>query len=173
MQAHPLGNGATNIILINKEKIQRTIIKNKTIMTTFFIEALVFILVLLLFALFASWIGKFNGNRKEQFIEKTLSRKEAFIDKSIENVLDKVSTTVTSCIDMARDSSKIGPWYLVVYTQDSNYPIWISNNTIRSVHPDSANNKIIVKQFNGEDMVIENVISYELCSANEMCDYDM
>ena len=34
-------------------------------MTTFFIEALVFILVLLLFALFASWIGKFNGNRKE------------------------------------------------------------------------------------------------------------
>ena len=142
-------------------------------MTTFFIEALVFILVLLLFALFASWIGKFNGNRNEQFIEKILDRKEAFIYKAIEKVLDKVSTTVTSGIDMAMDSSKIGPWYLVVYTEDSNYPIWISNNTIRSVHPDPANNKIIVNQFNGEDIVIENVESYELCSASDMCDYDM
>ena len=97
----------------------------------------------------------------------------AFIDNAIEKVLDKVSTTVTSCIDMVMDSSKIGPWYLVVYTQDSNYPIWISNNTIRSVHPDPANNKIIVKQFNGEDMVIENVENYELCSGSDMCDYDM
>ena len=142
-------------------------------MTTFFIEALVFILVLLLFALFASWIGKFNAKCKDEFIEKTLDRKEAFIDKAIENVLDKVSTTVTSCIDMASDSSKIWPWYLVVYTQDSNYPIWISNNTIRIVQPDPANNKIIVKQFNGEDIVIENVESYELCSGSDMCDYDM
>lgn len=142
-------------------------------MTTFFIEALVFILVLLLFALFASWIGKFNGNRKEQFIEKTLSRKEAFIDKSIENILDKIHTAVTSDITMAMNQHKTGPWFLVVYIQDSNYPIWISNNTIRSVHPDSANNKIIVKQFNGEDIVIENVESYELCSGSDMCDYDM
>ena len=142
-------------------------------MTTFFIEALVFILVLLLFALFASWIGKFNGNRNEQFIEKILDRKEEFIDKAFEKVLDKVSTTVTSCIDMAMDSSKIGPWYLVVYTQDSNYPIWISNNTIRSVHPDPEHCKIIIKQFNGEDIVIENVESYELCSGSDMCDYDM
>lgn len=142
-------------------------------MTTFFIEELVFILVLLLFAIFASWIGKFNGNRKEQFIEKTLSRKEEFIDKSIEKVLDKVSTTVTSGIDMAMDSSNIGPWYLVVYTKDSNYPIWISNNNIRSIHPDAENRKLIIKQFNGEDMVIENVENYELCSGNNMCDYDM
>ena len=142
-------------------------------MTTFFIEALVFILVLLLFALFASWIGKFNGNRKEQFIEKTLDRKESFIDKAIEKVLDKVSTTVTSGIDMAMDQHKTGPWYLVVYTQDSNYPIWVSNNNIRIVHPDPQNSKIIIKQFNGEDIVIENVESYELCPANEMCDYDM
>lgn len=142
-------------------------------MTTFFIEAIVFILVLLLFAIFTSWIGKFNGNCKEQFIEKILDRKEEFIDKAIEEVLDKVSTTVTSGIDMAMDSRKIGPWYLVVYTKDSNYPIWISNNTIRSVHPDPANNKIIVKQFNGEDIVIENVESYELCSGSDMCDYDM
>ena len=142
-------------------------------MTTFFIEALVFILVLLLFAIFASWIGKFNGNRKEQFIEKILDRKEEFIDKAFEKVLDKVSTTVTSGIDMAMDSSKIGPWYLVVYNKDSNYPIWISNNNIRSIHPDAENRKLIIKQFNGEDMVIENVDSYELCSGSDMCDYDM
>ena len=30
-----------------------------------------------------------------------------------------------------------------------------------------------LKQFNGENMVIENVINYELCAANDMCDYDM
>ena len=131
-------------------------------MTTFFIEALVFILVLLLFALFASWIGKFNAKCKDEFIEKTLDRKEAFIDKAIEKVLDKTM-----------DQHKTGPWFLVVYTQDSNYPIWISNNNIRSVYPDPQNSKIIVKQFNGGDMVIENVISYELCSANDMCEYDM
>ena len=142
-------------------------------MTTFFIEALVFILVLLLFALFASWIGKFNGNRNEQFIEKILDRKEEFIDKAFEKVLDKVSTTVTSGIDMAMDQHKTGPWYLAVYTEDSNYPIWISNNNIRSVHPDPKNRKIIIKQFCNEDMVIENVINYEMCSANDMCDYDM
>ena len=145
-------------------------IKNKTIMTTFFIEALVFILVLLLFALFASWIGKFNGNRKEQFIEKViLKRKEEFVEKAI----DKVSSLLTSKIAVVMDQYKAGPWYLVVYTKDSNYPIWISNNTIRSVHPDTQNRKLIIKQFNGEDMVIENVENYEMCSGNDMCDYDM
>ena len=136
-------------------------------------STIIAIIILLLFTIFAAWIDNFNAKDKLAFIEKTLDRKEAFIDKAIEKVLDKVSTTVTSGIDMARDSSKIGPWFLVVYTQDSNYPIWISNNTIRSVHPDPANNKIIVKQFNGEDMVIENVVSYEMCSGNDMCDYDM
>ena len=134
---------------------------------------LIAIIIVLLFTIFAAWVGKFNAKHNEAFIENTLDRKEAFIDNAIEKVLDKVSTTVTSCIDMAMDSSKIGPWYLVVYTKDSNYPIWISNNTIRSVHPDPANNKIIVKQFNGEDMVIENVENYELCSGSDMCDYDM
>ena len=139
-------------------------------MTTFFIEALVFILVLLLFALFASWIGKFNGNRKEQFIDKViLKRKEEFVEKAI----DKVSSLLTSKIAVVMDQYKAGPWYLVVYTQDSNYPIWISNNTIRSVHPDTQNRKLIIKQFNGEDMVIENVENYEMCSGNDMCDYDM
>lgn len=136
-------------------------------------STLIVILILLLFAIFAAWIDKFNAKHKVAFIEKTLDRKEAFIDNAIEKVLDKVSTTVTSGIDMAMDSRKIGPWYLVVYTKESNYPIWVSNNNIRSVHPDPANNKIIVKQFNGEDVVIENVESYEMCSGNEMCDYDM
>ena len=142
-------------------------------MTTFFIEALVFILVLLLFAIFASWIDKFNVKHKVAFIEKTLDRKEAFIDKAIEKVLDKVSTTVTSGIDMAMDQHKTDPWYLVVYTKESNYPIWISNNNIRSVHPDPKNGKIVIKQFCNEDMVIEDVENYEMCSGNDMCDYDM
>ena len=136
-------------------------------------STIIAIIILLLFAIFAEWIGKFNAKDKLAFIEKTLDRKEAFIDRAIEKVLDKVSTTVTSGIDMAMNQHKIGPWYLVVYTQDSNYPIWISNNNIRSVHPDPANNKIIVKQFNGEDMVIESVINYELCSGNDLCEYDM
>ena len=136
-------------------------------------STLIVILIILLFTIFAAWIDKFNEKHKEAFIENTLDRKEAFIDKAIEKVLDKVSTTVTSGIDMAMDQHKTGPWYLVVYTKDSNYPIWISNNNIRSVHPDPANNKIIVKQFNGEDMVIENVENYEMCSGNDMCDYDM
>ena len=136
-------------------------------------SALIVILIVLLFTIFAAWIDKFNAKHKESFIEKILDRKEAFIDKSIENVLDKIHTAVTSDITMAMDQHKTGPWFLVVYIQDSNYPIWISNNNIRSVHPDPANNKIIVKQFCNEDMVIEKVISYELCSANDMCEYDM
>lgn len=125
-------------------------------------SALIVILIVLLFTIFAAWIDKFNAKHKESFIEKILDRKEAFIDKAIEKVLAKTM-----------DQHKTGPWYLVVYTQDSNYPIWISNNNIRSVHPDPANNKIIVKQFCNEDMVIENVVNYEICSANDMCDYDM
>lgn len=94
-------------------------------------------------------------------------------EKFVETVFDKVSSLYDSKMESVTDQSETGPWYLVVYTQDSNYPIWISNNTIRSVHPDPEHCKIIVKQFNGEDMVIENVISYELCSASEMCEYDM
>ena len=136
-------------------------------------STIIAIIIILLFSIFAAWIGKFNAKYNEAFIEKTLDRKEAFIDKAIEKVLDKVSTTVTSGIDMAMDQHKTGPWYLVVYTKDSNYPIWISNNTIRSVHPDPKDRKIIIKQFCNEDMVIENVISYELCSASDLCEYDM
>ena len=120
------------------------------------------VLIILLFSIFITWLDKFGRKQNEELI-----------DKAIEKVLDKVSTTVTSGFDMAMDQHKTGPWYLAVYTQDSNYPIWISNNNIRSVHPDPANNKIIVKQFNGEDMVIEDVVNYEMCSGNDMCDYDM
>ena len=123
---------------------------------------LIVVLIVLLFTIFAGWIDKFNAKHKEAFIEKILDRKEEFIDKAIEKVLDKTM-----------DQHKTGPWVLVVYTQDSNYPIWISNNNIRSVYPDPQNSKIIVKQFNGGDMVIENVDNYELCSANTLCDYYM
>ena len=139
----------------------------------FIFSTLIVIFIVLLFTIFAGWIDKFNAKHKEAFIEKILDRKEEFIDKAIEKVLDKVSTTVTSGIDMAMDQHKTGPWYLVVYTKDSNYPIWISNNNIRSVHPGPELCNIVVKQFNGEDMVIENVINYELCSASDMCEYDM
>ena len=96
-------------------------------------------------------------------------RKEEFIDISI----DKVSHIVSDKMCDYWKKQKDGPWYLVVYTQDSNYPIWISNNTIRSIHPDPEHCKIIIKQFNGDDMVIENVENYELCSGSDMCDYDM
>ena len=123
---------------------------------------LIVILLILLFTVFAGWIDKFNAKHKEAFFEKTLDRKEAFIDKAIEKVLAKTM-----------DQHKTGPWYLAVYTEDSNYPIWVSNNNIRSVHPDPKNRKIIIKQFCNEDMVIENVDNYELCSANALCDYDM
>ena len=128
----------------------------------FIFSTIIVVLIVLLFTIFAGWIDKFNAKHKEAFIEKILDRKEEFIDKAIEKVLDKTM-----------DQHKTGPWFLVVYTQDSNYPIWISNNNIRSVHPDPANNKIIVKQFCNEDMVIEKVFSYELCPGNDMCDYDM
>ena len=128
----------------------------------FIFSTLIAIIIILLFTIFAAWIDKFNAKHKEEFI-----------DKAIEKVLDKVSTTVTSGIDMAMDQHKTGPWYLAVYTEDSNYPIWVSNNNIRSVHPDPQNRKIIIKQFCNEDMVIENVDNYEMCSANDMCDYDM
>ena len=125
-------------------------------------STLIVILIILLLVIFSAWIDKFNAKHKESFIEKILDRKEAFIDKAIEKVLAKTM-----------DQHKTGPWYLAVYTKDSNYPIWVSNNNIRSVHPDPKNRKIIIKQFCNEDMVIENVDNYELCSASDMCDYDM
>jgi hypothetical protein len=124
----------------------------------FIFLTLIVILIILLFTIFAGWIDKFNAKHKEAFIEKAI---------------DKVSSLLNSKIALVMEQYKTGPWYLAVYTKDSNYPIWVSNNNIRSVHPDPKNRKIIIKQFCNEDMVIENVENYELCSGNEMCDYDM
>lgn len=116
------------------------------------------ILIILLFSIFAAWIDKFNAKHKEAFIEKTL---------------DKASVFFTTRFDLAMNLYKTGPWYLVVYTQEASLPIWVSNNNIRSVHPDPKNRKLIIKQFNGEDMVIENVENYEMRAANKTFDYDM
>ena len=116
------------------------------------------LIIILLYSIFTTWLDNIGWKHKDELIEKTI---------------EKVSKTVTSGIDMVMDRHKAGPWYLVVYTHDSNYPIWISNNTIQSVHPEPWHNKIIIKQFNGEDMVIENVENYEMCAANDLCDYEM
>lgn len=126
---------------------------------------LLIILIILLFTVFAAWLDRFNSKHKETFIAKAIDKVSAIVAGNIQSVLDKQ--------EEAMDQYKTDPWYLVVYTQENNIPIWISNNNIRSIHPDLKNRKIIVKQFNGEDMVIEHVENYELCAANEMCDYDM
>ena len=122
------------------------------------IATLIAIIILLLYISFSA---VFYSNRpKDQ-------------EKFIETVFDKVSSLYDSKAELVASQSEAGPWYLVVYTKDSNFPIWISNNNIRSVHPGPELCNIVVKQFNGEDMVIENVINYELCSASDMCEYDM
>lgn len=122
------------------------------------ISALIILLVIFVLSLISSWLDKFGRKHKEKLIEKAI---------------DKVSSLLNSKIVLVMDQYKTGPWYLMVYTKEANHPILISNNNIRSVHPDALHRKIIIKQFNGEDMVIENVENYELCSANNMCDYDM
>lgn len=125
------------------------------------ISALIIFLVILLICFLSSLIDKFCGKRKDEFIDKT-----------IEKAIDKVSSVVTSKIAMVLEKYKTGPWYLVVYTVAEGQPIWISNNNIRSVHPDAQKRRLIVKLFNGEDMVIEDVESYDIQAANEMADYD-
>ena len=125
----------------------------------FIFSTIIAIVIILLFtilaAIFAAWL---DGKDNEKFIQKTA---------------DRVSSLINSKMSMVADQRESCPWYLVVYTKDSDYPIWISNNTIRSVHPDPKNRKLIVKQFNGEDMVIENVENYEIRAANKLFDYDM
>ena len=98
---------------------------------------------------------------------------EEISGKALDILSEKIEAACNKCQTAACNKCEAGPWYLVVYTKDSNYPIWVSNNNIRSVHPDPEHCKIIVKQFNGEDVVIENVINYELCSASDLCEYDM
>ena len=115
------------------------------------------LIIILLYSIFTTWLDNIGWKHKEELIDKAIDKVSSLIDSKMESVTDQCDT---------------GPWYLVVYTQDSNYPIWISNNTIRSVHPEPEHCKIIIKQFNGEDMVIDNVESYELCSASDLCDYD-
>ena len=121
------------------------------------IASLIAIIIILLLIIYATWFDKIGRMRKEDFFEKSIDRLTSFFN---------------SKIAVALDEHKAGPWYLVVYTKDSNYPIWISHNTIRSIHPDPKNYKLIIKQFNGEG-VIDNVESYELCAANDLCDYEM
>ena len=116
------------------------------------------LIIILLFFIFITWLDNMGWKHKEELIYKAI---------------DKVFAFIGSEKEVAMGLKESGPWYLVVYTKDSNYPIWISNNTIRSVHPDPEHCKIIVKQFNGEDMVIENVISYDMRTANKMFDYEM
>lgn len=125
------------------------------------ISALIIILLILLFTIFSSWIDKFGAKHKEEFIDKT-----------VEKVIDKVSSVATSKIAMVLEQYKTGPWYLVVYTAAEGQPIWISHNNIRSVHPDAKNCRLTVKLFNGEDMVIEDVESYDLQAGNEILNYD-
>ena len=119
-----------------------------------FFSILIAVFIVILLAIFATWL---DGKEKVQFIG---------------TVMDKVSSLIDSNMGSVTEQHKACPWYLVVYTKDSNYPIWISHNTIRSIHPDPKNCKLIIKQFNGEG-VIDNVESYELCSASDLCDYDM
>ena len=120
-------------------------------------SAITSIIIILLFASLSALLYGIWRKDNEKFIQKTA---------------DRVSSLINSKISLVTDQREAGPWYLVVYTQDSNYPIWISHNTIRSIHPDPKNCKLIIKQFNGEG-VIDNVESYELCSASDLCDYDM
>ena len=128
---------------------------------TSIISALIIILLILLFTIFAAWIDKFGAKHKEEFIDKT-----------VEKAIDKISSLTTSKLAIVMDQYKIGPWYLVVFTTTSPYPIWVSHNNIRSVHPDVKNCRLIVKLFSGEDMVIEDVENYDLQAGNEMLSYD-
>ena len=90
-----------------------------------------------------------------------------------ERIIAKIADTVSDKMNAACNKCKAAPWYLLVYINENDYPMWISNNNIRSVHPDPKDNKIIVKQFNGEDIIIENVECYMMRPANELSIYDM
>ena len=122
---------------------------------TIIFSTIIALFIILLFSSFAAWL---EGKHKKDFFEKAIDRLTSFFNTKMA---------------VALDEHKAGPWYLVVYTKDSNYPIWISHNNIRSVHPDPKNYRIIIKTFDREDMVIDNVESYEMCAANDLCDYDM
>ena len=117
---------------------------------TIIISTIIALFIILLFSSFAAWL---EGKQKKEFFDKAI---------------DKVSSIIDSKMAVALDEHKAGPWYLEVHIKDSGYPIWISHETIRSIHPDPENGKIIVKQFNGEDIVIDNVSGYEMFAANDL-----
>ena len=119
-------------------------------------STLIVIFIILLFSIFTTWLDNIGWKHKEEIIDKAIDKASAFIGSKKE---------------VAMGLKESGPWYLVVYTQDSNYPIWVSNSIIRSLHPDPKNYKIIIKQYNGEDMVIDKVESYEMRAASDLCDY--
>ena len=120
--------------------------------------ALIAIIILLLFISYSAVFYSNWPKDKAKFAEK---------------VFDKISSLIDSKMASVTGQCEAGPWYLVVYTKDSDYPDWISHDTIRSIHPDPKNYRIIIKMFDREDMVIVNVEHYEMCAANELCDYDM
>ena len=113
-------------------------------------STIIALIIILLFSSFAAWL---EGKQKKEFFEKAI---------------DKFSSIIDSKIELATDLHKAGPWYLLVYTKDSGYPICISHNNIRSVHPDQNNHRIIIKTFDREDMVIDNVSSYDMFAANDI-----
>ena len=116
------------------------------------------LIIILLFSIFITWLDNIGWKHKEELIDKAIDKASAFIGSKKE---------------VAMGLKESGPWYLVVFTKDRNYPIWVSNHTIRSVHPEPEHCKIIIKQLDGEDMVIENVEYYEMCAAKDLCDYEM
>ena len=120
------------------------------IFSTIIVTIIVFLLIV-----FAAWL---DGKEKV---------------KLVKTVIEKVSSLIDSKIEFEMDQSKSSPWYLVVYTKDSDYPIWISHNNIRSVHPDTKNYRIIIKTVDREDIVIMNGGHYQMCAASDLCNYDM
>ena len=85
-----------------------------------------------------------------------------------ERLIAKIADTVSDKMNTACKKGKAAPWYLLVYINENDYPMWISNNNIRSVHPDQNNHRIIIKTFDREDMVIDNVSSYDMFAANDI-----
>ena len=115
------------------------------------------LIIILLYSIFTTWLDNIGWKHKEELMEKAIDKASAFIGSKKE---------------VAMGLKESGPWYLVVFTKDSNYPIWISNSIIRSVHPDPEHCKITINQFNGEYRLIDNVESYEMCAASDLCDYE-
>lgn len=136
-------------------------------MTTI-ISALVLILFIIVLRTIISWLHRCDNKRRADEFGKLFQQTGESVNKTI----DKISADVDRKLGTALELYKTGPWYLVVFTTTSPCPIWISNNNIRSVHPDPQDCRLIIKQFNGEDMVIEDVENYDLQAGNEILDYD-